>query len=245
MNQELNNIYQEKLMSAEEAVKMVKSGDRVYAGTASSFAYALLDALWERRQEPEGVTIMGSNGYQPTPTYDETKDNPFLFNTYFMGINERKQVSAGNQVTYSSVHLSLVDLWSEHIAKPDVCFFEVSMPDENGYMSYGPSGTSCGYKLQEVTKKTIVQVNRHTPYVLGEQNLIHISEVDAIVEADVPYAKYEVMEPDETSKKIASYILPEIPDGATFQLGLGNISPAIASGLREQNDLGIHTELLN
>lgn len=245
MNQELNNIYQEKLMSAEEAVKMVKSGDRVYAGTASSFAYALLDALWERRQELEGVTIMGSNGYQPTPIYDETKDNPFLFNTYFMGINERKQVSAGNQVTYSSVHLSLVDLWSEHIAKPDVCFFEVSMPDENGYMSYGPSGTSCGYKLQEVTKKTIVQVNRHTPYVLGEQNLIHISEVDAIVEADVPYAKYEVMEPDETSKKIASYILPEIPDGATFQLGLGNISTAIGYGLREKNDLGIHTELLN
>ena len=245
MRQELEKLYCEKKMTADEAVKMIKSGDRVYAGTASSFAYALLDALWERRHELEGVTIMGSNGYQPTPIYDETEDNPFLFNTYFMGINERKQLNAGRPVTYNSVHLSLVDQWSEYIAKPDVCLFEVSEPDENGYMSYGPSGVATAYKLQEVTKKTIVQVNKHTPYTVGEKNLIHISEVDAIVEADVPYAKYETMEPDEISKQIAGYILEEIPDGATFQLGLGNISTAIGYGLREKNDLGIHTELLN
>ncbi len=238
------SIYNEKKMTAEEAVRMIHTGDRVYAGTASSFAYALLDALWERRHELTDVTIMGSNGYQPTPIYDETEDNPFLFNTYFMGVNERKQYKAGRPVRYNSVHLSLVDQWSEHIARPDVCLLEVSPPDEEGYFSYGPSGVALSGKLKEVTDRIILQVNSHTPFVYGEENKIHISEVDAVVEADVPYAHYETMEPDETSRTIAGYILDEIPDGATFQLGLGNISTAIGYGLRERNDLGIHTELL-
>ncbi|MCR4804163.1 MAG: hypothetical protein K5981_00720, partial [Clostridia bacterium] len=245
MKPEIQRIYDEKLMPAEEAVKMIKSGDRVYAGTASSWAYGLMQALWDRRGELEGVTIMGSNGYQPTPIYDETQDNPFLFNTYFMGFNERKQMAAGNHVTYGSVHLSLVDIWSEYIARPDVVLFEVSRPDENGYMSYGPSGTACGPKLKEVGKKILVQVNRHTPYVLGEENLIHVSEVAAISEIDMPYARYEVMEPDDLSKRIADHIMEEIPDGATFQLGLGNISTAIVYDLRQRSELGIHTELLN
>lgn len=245
MRADLRKIYEEKLMTAEEAAKLVKSGDRVYAGTASSFAYAILQAIWDRRHELEGVTIMGSNGYQPTPIYDETEDNPFLFNTYFMGVNERKQQSAGKFVTYNSVHLSLVDEWTVNIAKPDVALLEVSRPDEDGYMSYGPSGTALGYKIAEVAKLKIAQVNGNTPYVYGEKCKIHVSQLDAIVEKDWEYRNYVTMEPDEISKQIASHILPEIHDGATFQLGLGNISTAIGYGLMEKNDLGIHTELLN
>lgn len=237
--------YKEKLMSAAECVKLIRSGDRVYTGTASSVAYALLDALWERRGELEGVTLMGSNGYQKALCYSEEQENPFSFNTYFMGINERKALKAGRPVEFSSVHLSLVDIWTQYNARPNVAFFEVSEPDENGYMAYGASGVACGYKVKETADTVIVQVNRNTPYVLGENNLIHISEVDAVCEADREYDNYVSMEPDETSKTIASYILEEIPDGATFQLGLGNISTAIGYGLREKNDLGIHTELLN
>lgn len=245
MNSAAEALYKEKLMTPEMAAGMVKSGDRVYAGTASSFAYALLDALWERRHELENVVIMGSMGYQKCPIYDETVDNPFLFNTFFMGVNERKQQKAGKHVTYNSVHLSMVDDWAYDIAKPDVCFFEVSKPDENGYMSFGPSGTATQGALAQVGKKIIVQVNSHTPYVLGEGNLIHVSHIDAIVEADRPYDDFVTMVPDDTSETIAKYILEEIPDGATFQLGLGNISTAIGYGLRHKNDLGIHTELLN
>ena len=244
MNRENEELYQSRLTTAEEAVKIVKSGDRVYGGTASSGAYALLDALWERRHELENVTILGSNTYQYTPIYDESIDNPFLFNTYFMGINERKRLRAGSPVSYNSVHLSRVDLWAHDIAKPDVCFFEVSVPDEDGYMSYGPSGTALHKYLKEETKYLIVQVNRNTPYVFGEDNKIHVSEVDAIVEADRAYDDYTSGEPDDISKEIASHILREIPDAATIQLGLGNISIAIGYGLKEKNDLGVYTELL-
>ena len=99
-------------------------------------------------------------------------------------------------------------------------FFEVSKPDENGYMSFGPSGTATQGALAQVGKKIIVQVNSHTPYVLGEGNLIHVSHIDAIVEADRPYDDFVTMVPDDTSETIAKYILEEIPDGATFQLVL-------------------------
>ena len=249
MNSAAEALYKEKLTTAAEAVKLVKSGDRVYAGTASSFAYALLDALWERRNQLENVTVMGSMGYQKCPVYDETSDNPFLFNTFFMGVNERKQLKAGRPVSYNSVHLSMVDEWSFNIARPDVCLFDVSLPDEDGYMSYGPSGCATEEALKQAAKqngkKVILQVNRCTPYVLGEGNLIHVSEADAIVEADRQYDDFITMVPDEISETIAKYILEEIPDGATFQLGLGNISTAIGYGLRSKNDLGIHTELLN
>lgn len=244
MKREIAEIYSEKKMTAEEAVKIIKSGDRVYAGTASSGAYALLDALWERRHELEGVTILGSNTYMYTPIYDESIDNPFLFNTYFMGINERKRLKGGSPVSYNSVHLSRVELWANDIARPDVCLFEVSEPDEDGYMSFGPSGVALHRCLQGLTKHTIVEVNKNTPYVLGEDNKIHVSEVDAIVESDHKYDDYTAGEPDEISIKIASHVLKEISDGATVQLGLGNASIAIGYGLRDKNDLGVYTELL-
>ncbi|MBO4267716.1 MAG: acetyl-CoA hydrolase [Lachnospiraceae bacterium] len=244
MKREFEELYQSKLTTAEEAVKIVKSGDRVYGGTASSGAYALLEALWNRRHELENVTILGSNNYQYTPIYDESIDNPFLFNTYFMGINERKRLKSGNPLTYNSVHRSKIDLWVRDIGKPDVCFFEVSKPDEDGYMSFGPSGVALHKYVQTASKHIIVQVNNNTPFVLGKDNKLHISEVDSIVEADWKYDDYSAGEPDEVSKQIAKHVLMEIHDADTIQLGLGNISIAIGYGLKEFNDLGVYTELL-
>ena len=129
MKPELQIIYDEKLTTAAEAVKMIRSGDRVYGGTASSWAYGLLQALWDRRHELEGVTILGSNAYQAAPIFDEDEDNPFLFSTFFVGVNDRKQMK---RLDYTSVHLSLVDYWSETEGRPDVCLLEVSPPDEDG-----------------------------------------------------------------------------------------------------------------
>ncbi|MBR3035051.1 MAG: hypothetical protein IKI53_06750, partial [Firmicutes bacterium] len=105
MKPDIQAIYDEKRTTAAEAVKAVKSGDRVYSGTASSTAYGLLEALWERRHELEGVTIINANSYQRSPVFDETEDNPFLFSTFFTGVNERKHRS---RLSYTSVHLSLV-----------------------------------------------------------------------------------------------------------------------------------------
>lgn len=237
--------YEAKRTSAAEAVKLVRSGDRVYAGTASSVAYGLLAALWDRRHELENVEIQSSQAFEPSSVYDETEDNPFRYLTYFIGVGERKAYRGGLPVNFTSVHLSQVDLWARETAGPDVAFFEVSAPDENGYCSYGASGTACGEAIKKTARTVILQINKEVPYVLGEHNRIHIAEADALVELDRPIMSYEVPESDETAKKLADLILSEVPDGATLQLGLGNVSTAIGYGLKEKNDLGIHTELFN
>ena len=242
MRPDIQKIYDEKLTTAAEAVKLIRSGDRVYGGSASSWAYGLMEALWDRRHELEGVTIVGSSAYQASPVFDEDEDNPFLFSTYFMGVGDRKQ---RKRLSYTSVHLSLVDYWSETEGRPDICLLEVSPPDEDGWCCYGPSGVCCGYRLKELSKKIVLQVNRHTPYIYGEKNLVNVTEADAICEIDMPYERYEVMEPDELSKQIAHHIIQEVPDGATIQLGLGNISTAIGYELHKRSELGIYTELLS
>ena len=114
--------YEAKRTSAAEAVKLVRSGDRVYAGTASSVAYGLLAALWDRRHELENVEIQSSQAFEPSPIFDETADNPFHYLTYFIGVGERKVYRGGLPVNFTSVHLSQVNIWSKETAKPDVAF---------------------------------------------------------------------------------------------------------------------------
>ena len=237
--------YEQKLVSHQEAVKIVKSGDKVYTGTASSVAYGLADALWERRHELEGVVIESSQAFEPSPLYGNFDDNPFSYNTYFVGVNERKALRGGKTVNFNSVHLSQVDIWCRQNACPDVAFFEVSLPDENGYMSYGPSGVAIAKDIKAAAKKIVLEVNSKVPYVYGEDNLIHVSEADLIVEYERPIMSYETPEADEIAQQLSKLIVDEVPDGATIQLGLGNISTAIGYGLKTKNDLGIHTELFN
>lgn len=249
MNCNWKKEYDEKLTTCEAAVKCVKSGDRVYAGTASSIAYGLLDALWDRKDELENVEIQSSQAFEPCKVYEERENNPFSINTYFVGVNERKMYRYGNPVRYTSFHLSQAPIWASQNAKPNVCFFEVSTPDEEGYMSFGPSGVSCGEVLKETAKAAggiiVAEVNPKVPFVLGESNKIHVSEADIIVEYERQIMPYETPESDDVAKQISDLIIAEVPDGATIQLGLGTISTAIGYGLMTKNDLGIHTELFN
>ena len=103
--------YEAKRTSAAEPVKLVRSGDRVYAGTASSVAYGLLVALWDRRHELENVEIQSSQAFEPSPIFDETADNPFHYLTYFIGVGERKVYRGGLPVNFTSVHLSQGTIW--------------------------------------------------------------------------------------------------------------------------------------
>ena len=240
-----HNEYKQKLMSAEEAVKYVDSGDRVYVGTGSSAAYILMEALWNRRTELENVEITSSLISKPTPLYDEAEGNPFSFGTFFMGVKERKTRDNGLKLNYTSVHLSQVDTWCKKVAPPDVCLFDVSEPDENGYMCFGPSGIALHKFLKEKADRVVVQVNKQTPYIYGQNNLIHVSEVDRIIEVDETPATLANPETDEVTEILSSIIVDQVPDGATIQLGLGSLSTAIGFGLTARNDLGVHSELLS
>ncbi len=237
--------YKQKLMNAEEAVRLINSGERVYVGTSSSVAFVLMKSLWDRRKEIENVEITSALVLKSIPLYDEAEENPFKFGTFFMGDKERKARNNGLKLNFTSVHLSQIDIWCKEAARPDVCLFDVSEPDENGYMCFGSSGIALHKFLKESADRVIVQVNKQTPYIFGQNNLIHVSEVDAIVEVDDKPVTLANPQIDEVTKTLSNIIVDKVPDGATIQLGLGSLSTAIGFELVNKNDLGIHSELLS
>jgi len=240
----MNMEYQQKLKTAEEAVGYIQSGDRVFLGCSSSVSYVLTEALWARRGELENVELSTSNLMRPTPICGRDP-SPFRLITPFLGPGERAARTNGQAVSFTSVHLSQVDIWCRRTAKPDVCFLEVTPPDEEGYMSYGAGGGCLNTFMLESARLIIAHVNREVPYVTGEACRIHVSEVDVIVEADDPLPQTGEEPVDEVTQRISDHILELVPDGATVQLGIGRLSTAVGYGLQRRNDLGVYSELFN
>ena len=245
----IEEVYRDKIMSGAEAAKLVKSGDRVYVGTASSFAYDMLDALWDRRDELEDVAILCSMSVRPSRMFSADHDghNPFHVETFFLGAQERiAHRKHGMPLEFTCFHLSQIDLWCKYVGKPDVCFFQVSIPDENGMVSCGPSGGCMYTYLAENARNIVFECNAQVPYIMnGEKHLLPLSMADAIVYADYPVSPLAKDEVDEISQKISDLVMEEVPDGATIQLGLGKISTAVGYGLLQKNDLGIFSELFS
>lgn len=243
-----SNFFEDKLMTAQEAVRMVQSGDRVYVGTCSSFAYELMDALWKRRNELSDITVLCSMSLKPSEMFGTPYEegNPFRIETYFLGARERvAHRKYGMPLDYTSFHLSQVDYWCREIAKPDVCFFEVSEPNDEGYMSYGPTGSCLHTFLAENARCIFLESNTQTPFIMGQKSVIHVSEADGIVMTNNEVSSLPPDETDEVSQRISEIVLNEVPDGATIQLGLGKLSTAIGYALMKKNDLGIYSELFS
>ena len=247
-----------KTITAAEAVKHVQSGDRVYVGTSSSFAYAFLDALYDRKDELEDVTLLCSMSITPCRMFDTDwpddippgrKGNPFIFDTFFLGAGERRAHRKHNMAfEYTSFHLSQIDLWMKEVGRPDISFLQVSSPDENGNFSFGSSGI-CDHKyvVEETKREVFLESNTGSPYIFGQDNLINANheKVAGILYTDNDAPVLLPDEIDDISRQIADVVLEEIPDGATLQLGLGKVSTAIGYDLKERNELGIFSELFS
>ncbi|MBQ6496342.1 MAG: acetyl-CoA hydrolase [Firmicutes bacterium] len=248
----------QKTITAAEAVQSVKSGDRVYVGTSSSFAYELLDALYDRKDELENITLLCSMSITPCRMFDTDwpvdippgqKGNPFIFDTFFLGAGERSAHRKHNMAfEFTSFHLSQVDLWMREIGRPDVSFLQVSRPDEDGYFSYGSAGI-CDHKyvMEETRREIFLESNTGSPYIFGEDNLIRgdHKKVAGIVYTDRNAPELMPDEIDDISRQISEHVVREVPDGATLQLGLGKVSTAIGYDLEQRNDLGIFSELFS
>lgn len=247
-----------KSITAAEAAKHVQSGDRVYVGTSSSFAYTFLDALYDRKDELENVTLLCSMSITPCRMFDTDwpsdippgcKGNPFIFDTFFLGAGERRAHRKHNMAfEFTSFHLSQIDLWMQEIGKPDISFLQVSSPDEDGNFSYGSSGI-CDHKyvVEKTRREVFLESNTGSPYIFGQDNLISPDheKVAGILYTDNNAPELMPDEIDDTSRQIADIVLEEVPDGATLQLGLGKLSTAIGYDLKQRNDMGIFSELFS
>lgn len=239
--------YKQKLTTADEAVKVVKSGDWLDYGWCACTANELDVALAKRMEDLHNVNIRGGILMHRPAIFDVP--NPadhFTWNSWHMSGIERKAIKEGFAF-YDPIRYSELPSYYLNCNEPvDVAMFQVSPMDEHGWFTFGPGGSHLR-AVCDVSKTIIVEVNKNIPRCLGKENAIHISEVAAVVESSNP--PIETMpaagEPSEVDLAVANLVVPEIPNGACLQLGIGAMPSAIGKMIAESDlkDLGVHTEM--
>ncbi len=240
--------YAEKLVTAEEAVKVVNSNDQVDYGWATGTPVALDKALAARADELENVNLHGGILMWAPEIFkvDHAADH-FTWNSWHLGGIERKAVSQGIAYYCPLRYSELPRYYREHIGHINVAMFQVTPMDKHGYFNFGPNASHMK-AVCEVADVIIVEVNEKMPRCLGGfEEGIHISEVDYIVEGNNPDMGQMGAggAPTEVDAAVAKLIVEEIPDGACLQLGIGGMPNTVGSMIAESDlkDLGVHTEM--
>lgn len=232
-----------KVVSAEEAVKAIKSNSRVYIQAAAAAPQLLINAMSNRSEELKNVEVCHLHLEGETPYANPDLKESFHVNSFFIGKNVRHTLSAGNG-PYTPVFLSeLPLLFKRNILPLDVTLIHVSVPDKHGYCSLGVSIEATLAAIDNA-KTVIAQVNAQMPRTHGD-GIIHFSEIDLFVECDVPIPTHNLGEPSEVENKIGDYVAGLIEDRSTLQMGIGTIPNAVLSRLTNHKDLGLHTEMFS
>ena len=235
--------YQQKVVSAETALEAIKDGDTIFFGVTCGVPALLNKTFWEKAKQWKNLTAIPALSLQPMPLDDPSYLGHVKVVPFFLGPVERKGLKTGI-VSHPPMHFSQVCTWLKNYAKPRVAFLHLSPPDERGYMSLGAMGICTGKAVMETADIIIAEVNNNYPYVYGQDNVVHVDNVDFIVEHDAPLPELSNPPISDNDRKIASYIVDLVPDGATIQVGIGGIANAVTYGLEGKKDLGVHTEML-
>ena len=239
--------YQDKLVTAKEAVRIIQSGDWVDYGWTTGTPVALDKALADRSEELTDVKLRGGILLR-VPEVFKVKDVAlhFTWNSWHMSGIERKAIDQGFAY-YSPIRYSeLPRYYRESSCPNNVAMFQVAPMDKHGYFNFGPNASHM-MAVCETSKKIIVEVNKNMPRCLGGfENGIHISKVEYIVEGDHPsIGELGGAKATEIDKQVAQLIVEDIPNGACLQLGIGGMPNAVGSLIAQSDlkDLGVHTEM--
>jgi acyl-CoA hydrolase len=234
--------YERKRLSAEEAMRLVRTGDRIYVSGNAATPTMLLQELGERT-DVEDVEVVHVLMLGRDPLTAERLRHRFRHNSLFVGPADREAVNAGLS-DYVPIFLHRIgDLFDSGRMPLDVAILQVSPPDQHGYMSLGVEVIASKAAARNA-RKTIVQVNEGMPRVLGD-TFLHVHEVDHVVELSHPLPSLPSPAPSELETRIARHVAELIPDAATLQLGIGGIPDAVLRLLDGKKNLGLHTELVS
>lgn len=242
--------YEQKLTTAQEAVKVVKSGDWVDYGWTIGIPYALDKAMAERIVEADlydlkfrgGIALRELEIYKIEDAYKRLS-----WNSWHMTGIERKAIAKGISF-YAPIRYSELPRYYRDLPDPvDVAMIRVAPMDAEGYFNFGPAASHLRDMCSRA-KHIILEVNENVPVCLGGEpggEKIHISQVDKIVEDNNPMETMGVAPSGEIDRKVAELIVEEIPNGACLQLGIGGMPNAVGSLIAESDlkDLGVHTEM--
>ena len=231
-------------ISAAEAVKVIKSGDKVFVHGGAATPHSLLEKMIERAPELTNVEIISMSTYGEALYTDEKYKDSFHVNSLFVSANVRQAVNEGRG-DYIPVFLSEIpNLFRRKIIQLDVALMHVSPPDKHGFCSLGVSVDVASTAVR-TAKHLIAQVNPKMPRTFGD-GLVNIKDFDCVV-----YAEQELPEVisseshSEIALKIGAYCSEIIEDGATIQTGIGSIPDAVLASLSNHKELGLHTEMFS
>ena len=232
-----------KCVSAEDAVKIVKSNDRIYVQAAAAAPSILTNALTERASELRNVELCHLHTEGPASYANPELSDSFHVNSFFIGKNVRHTLAAGNG-SYTPVFLSeLPYLFRKKVVPLDVVFIHVSPPDIHGYCSLGVS-VEATLAAIENAKIVIAQVNPQMPRTFGD-GILHVSEINYLVDVNLPIYGHEMGIISPLEDKIGTYVASLIEDKSTLQMGIGSIPNAALAKLTNHKDLGLHTEMFS
>ena len=233
-----------KLVSAAEAVKLIKSGDAVYIQGSTSIPEVLVQAMTDRAAELRDVKVYSAFaiGRFDAPYAKAELRDSFEPLSFFVANNLRNAIKEGVAQTIPAFLGEIPFLFRSGQVPLDVTLLNVSEPDEEGYCSYGVSA-DLAFSAVECSKTIIAQVNKYMPRTFGDP-VIHVSKIDAMVRGDEPLVEVPTVIPNEVERAIGNYIASESPDGATLQIGVGGIPNAVLDALHNHKHLGLHTEAM-
>jgi len=232
-----------KFITAKEAVKVIKSNDRIHLHSVAVTPHLLINAMCERGRNKEfrNVRIQHIHTEGPAPYADQEFEGIFQLESFFVGGNVRKQTQAG-YADYIPVFLHETQrLIREGYLKVNVAMIQVSVPDKFGYVSLGTSVDST-LAAVENADTVIAIVNPNVPRAFGDA-MFHMDDIDLFVEDDSPLFAAEMGAISDTDRKIGRYVAELVDDGATLQMGIGAIPNAVLSMLGNHKDLGVHSEM--
>lgn len=233
-----------KYMTAEEAVKLINSGDRVYIQGSTSVPEVLLQALADRGHELRDVTLYQAFAVckGPAPYCKPEYKESFLVDSFFVSNSVRQWIADGYGATTPRFLGEVPQLFRDGTCPVDVALINCSEPNEEGFVSFGISA-DLAVSAVECAGRVIAQINKQMPFSYGDA-VIHVSKLAAAVAVDDPLVEVPTAVPTEKEIKIGNNIAQYIPDGATLQIGVGGIPNAVIRALEGHKHLGLHTEAL-
>lgn len=240
-----NDVYESKIISAEAAVRNIKSDQHLFLTGNCSVPQKILAALVDYATNLQNVEIYQALTIGPADYVKPEMVGHLRVNTMFISPNTRKAVNDG-RADFTPVLLSEFPLlFKRNILPLDTALIQLSPPDEHGFCSFGIE-VGLTKSAADAAKFIIAEVNEQMPRTLGD-SFIHVSKVNCIVPVDYKLPELPMNEegPSEIIEKIAAFVASLIPDAATMQLGIGAIPDAVLKYLFEKKDLGIHTELFS
>lgn len=235
--------YRSKLMPADEALRLVRPGDRVWVHPGCATPEALVEALTDRAPELADVQMVHMLTLGRARYSRREFASSFRVHSLFTGGNVREAVCS-DRGDYMPIFLSEIeDLMTSGALPLEVVLLTVSPPDAQGYLSLG-AGVDCSLTAAECARNVIVEVDSRMPRTMGD-TFLHVSQVSAVVETSRPLEEIAFEAPTGLQERIAVNVANLIEDGACLQLGIGGVPDAVLKLLRNHKDLGIHSEMVS